>query len=91
MWNFESYNTDFIKDNSDFLYGDFQFRINHLKEEKKLLVKIFYKQKYIDSFVYEYIRDLFLMKKEFFLKDEMFRIVETFYKQNFLFIQKRII
>lgn len=93
MWNFESYNTDFIKDNSDFLYfySDFQFKINLLKEEKKLLVKIFYKQKYVDSFVYEYIRDSFLIKKEYFVKDEMFRIVETFYKQNFLFIQKRII
>lgn len=67
MWNFESYNTDFIKDNSDFLYfySDFQFKINLLKEEKKLLVKIFYKQKYVDSFVYEYIRFISYKKRVF--------------------------
>ena len=93
MWTFESYNTDFIKNNSDFsyFYGDFQFRINHLKEEKKILVKIFYKQKYIDSFSYEYIKDNFYLKKEKLLKYEVKEIVDFFYKQNFLFIQKRII
>ena len=39
-------------------------RLNHIEEEKKVVVKVFYKEKYVDSFSYEYIKDNFYLRKE---------------------------
>ena len=93
MWKFESYNTEFIKDISNilYIYKDFQFRLNHIEEEKKVVVNVFYKEKYVDSFSYEYIKDDFYLRKEKVLRNELCVMVDFFHKQNFLFIQKRII
>lgn len=93
MWKFETYNTEFIKDISNilYIYKDFQFRLNHIEEEKKVIVKVFYKENYVDSFSYEYIKDDFELEKDKILKKELEEIVRFFHKQEFIFIQKRII
>jgi hypothetical protein len=93
MWKLESYKTEFIKDKTNilYIYKDFQFRLNHIEEEKKVIVKVFYKEKYVDSFSYEYIKDNFYLRKEKVLRNELCVMVDFFHKQNFLFIQKRII
>ena len=93
MWKFESYNTEFIKDISNilYIYKDFQFRLNHIEEEKKVVVKVFYKEKYVDCFSYEYEKDNFSLEEDKILNKELEEIVNFFYKQGFIFIQKKII
>ena len=84
MWKFESYNTAFIKDISNilYIYKDFQFRLNHIEEEKKVVVKVFYKENYVDSFSYEYIKDNFYLRKEKVLRNELCVMVDFFYTKK---------
>ena len=90
MWKFESYNTEFIKDISNilYIYKDFQFRLNHLEEEKKVVVKVFYKENYVDSFSYEYIKDDFYLRKEKVLRNELFEMVDFFINKTFYLYKK---